>query len=493
MHAHSAGQVIGVVAATMAAALLVVQPGSVSAATFEVNSTDDAPDLSPGDGVCQSTQGNCTLRAALEESNATPAADIVSFASGIGTTIVLTRGTLPIDSDVVINGPGADQLTVRRDEPTGQVFFASGQADTSTINGLTISGGGGDGAGGGIFNRAHLTINDSVVTNNATTTTGGGIYNQGGTVIVNRSVISDNTAVIGGGGVYVDGGTVGIGESTVSGNRAKTGAGSYNDGGTLVISASTVVDNSASSQGAGVYSSTSVPPGNELPTEQSTISNSTISGNDASDAGGGVYVAEGTTSIENVTITDNSAPRGRGAGVAAIDNADATVTLWFTASIVAGNDTTDFDLINFDPSQCIFISQGYNVIGDGNAASSGCWQSGQGADRVGINNPRLGALADNGGPTQTHALLSRSPAIDLVTQGCPPPNRDQRGAPRPQGAACDAGSFELEAELGSAQVICHRDESGKPVATVRATPGHVRHVDAGRDTLGRCPTTRNQR
>jgi uncharacterized repeat protein (TIGR01451 family) len=56
----------------------------------------------------------------------------------------------------------------------------------------------------------------------------------------------------------------------------------------------------------------------------------------------------------------------------------------------------------------------------------------------------LDPLADNGGPTQTHALVTGSPAVDAAGPGCPPPNTDQRGVSRPQGAACDIGSFELE-------------------------------------------------
>lgn len=58
-------------------------------------------------------------------------------------------------------------------------------------------------------------------------------------------------------------------------------------------------------------------------------------------------------------------------------------------------------------------------------------------------NPLLGPLANNGGPTPTHALLAGSPAIDAAG-GCPPPATDQRGVARPQGSACDIGSFESQ-------------------------------------------------
>jgi hypothetical protein len=84
---------------------------------------------------------------------------------------------------------------------------------------------------------------------------------------------------------------------------------------------------------------------------------------------------------------------------------------------------------------------GYNLVEDGSCITDATSFSGD---------PLLGDLADNGGPTQTHALLTGSPAIDAgpPTDGdpiaCPPPDTDQRGVSRPQGSACDIGAFELE-------------------------------------------------
>ena len=67
-------------------------------------------------------------------------------------------------------------------------------------------------------------------------------------------------------------------------------------------------------------------------------------------------------------------------------------------------------------------------------------------------------LADNGGYTQTHALVPGSPAVDAVPTDCGPPETDQRGVPRPQGAACDIGALEV--------ALC-----GGQVATRVGTPG----------------------
>jgi hypothetical protein len=89
-----------------------------------------------------------------------------------------------------------------------------------------------------------------------------------------------------------------------------------------------------------------------------------------------------------------------------------------------------------------FLSGGHNLIGGGLTTAFN-----QGGDRFGVTNPRLGALANNGGTTKTHALLKRSPAIDKGTNtDCPP--TDQRGKARPKNgdgkgkAICDIGSFE---------------------------------------------------
>jgi len=97
-----------------------------------------------------------------------------------------------------------------------------------------------------------------------------------------------------------------------------------------------------------------------------------------------------------------------------------------------------------DPERCRFfhkLSDGDNLIGDGNATGN----FNQGGDQTGVADPGLGPLADNGGPTETHAPMAGSPAIDAVTGTCPPPADDQRGVARPQGAACDIGSVEVMA------------------------------------------------
>jgi hypothetical protein len=75
----------------------------------------------------------------------------------------------------------------------------------------------------------------------------------------------------------------------------------------------------------------------------------------------------------------------------------------------------------------------------------------------------LGPLADNGGPTDTHALLPGSPAIDAGSPGCPPPAADQRGVARPQGGTCEIGAFELEIEIIPVQIDIRPGGDSNPI------------------------------
>lgn len=86
------------------------------------------------------------------------------------------------------------------------------------------------------------------------------------------------------------------------------------------------------------------------------------------------------------------------------------------------------------------MSLGYNLIHE----AAGCTLTGDTSGLITGQDPLLAPLADNGGPTRTHALLPRSPAIDAGSPDCPPPAADQRGVQRPFGLACDIGAYEAE-------------------------------------------------
>jgi CSLREA domain-containing protein len=206
---------------------------------------------------------------------------------------------------------------------------------------------------------------------------------------------------------------------------------------------------------------------------QVSISGMTISGGNVplGTDGGGILNNGGTLTITSSTISDNSAPTGTGSGTASFGSALTRTEV--PSTIISANLGSDVDA--GQPNNT-FVSKGYNLIGTGNATGA----FNQTGDQTGVTDPKLGALSDNGGPTQTHALLSGSPAINAIpqgTNGCGTTfTEDQRGVSRPQGSACDIGSFELESptspDTEAPRVISTFPRNGGelgPAANIRAT------------------------
>jgi hypothetical protein len=220
---------------------------------------------------------------------------------------------------------------------------------------------------------------------------GGGIRNVGSLTVTN-STISGNTAQEGGGGGILNVGTLTVTSSTISNNTASFAGGILNVG-TVTVTNSTISDNTALT-GGGIWN---------LGDGTVMVTNSTISDNTASDTGGGISNS-GTLTAKN-SIVANSSSGGN-------------------CLAAAGT----------------FTALGVNLADDGLCP---------GFDEFSSAEINLGPLADNGGPTFTHALLPGSVAINAATDctlvdGETPVTTDQRGVTRPQGPACDAGAFELE-------------------------------------------------
>jgi Ca2+-binding RTX toxin-like protein len=160
------------------------------------------------------------------------------------------------------------------------------------------------------------------------------------------------------------------------------------------------------------------------------------------------------------------------------------VTTTIGSSIIAGNTGADVDLSNV-------TSEGYNLIGDGNATGS---FNQPGDQIIGKNSPGLGALANNGGPTRTHALLAGSPALGTIpqgTNGCGTTlTQDQRGVGRPQGNACDTGSFELENVAPKITVVAGSASQSACLATNRGRIT-LKISDANGDPLTLSATSSN--
>ena len=169
----------------------------------------------------------------------------------------------------------------------------------------------------------------------------------------------------------------------------------------------------------------------------STITNTTISANIANNRGGGIRVNAGTMNLKNVTIHRNNGGTAQG-GIATVSG-----TTNLTNTIVAGN-------VSVSQPDCAgpFVSGGNNLIGISNCTGFGSATNDQVGSSATPINPLLGALANNGGTTQTHALLASSTAIDRgKATDCP--TSDQRGTTRPRDGdnngslVCDIGAFEL--------------------------------------------------
>ena len=282
----------------------------------------------------------------------------------------------------------------------------------------------------------NLTIGISleVVGSGAATTIidGGGI---GTVVTVSRGFVSISRVTIrngkgkGAGGGINNAGKLIINNSTISGNVVEgfSVGGGISSGGILTINGSTLSGNSAGYRGGGIYNTN---------TGTLRIFNSTISGNSAGattlpGGGGGIDILSGgMVTISNSTISGNSATGGGGIdGVATLQN-----------SIVSDNTGGNCS----DP----MTSSGHNLSSDGT-----CNFTGPGD----LNNtdPKLGPLQNNGGETQTQALLSGSPAIDAGNpSGCTDGNgkllkTDQRGARRPDNedsGGCDMGAYESQTD-----------------------------------------------
>jgi CSLREA domain-containing protein len=410
----------------------------------------------PGDGTCDGTE--CTLREAI--AYADPGAEI-TFMAGLSGTITLGgNGTLGIQKNLTITGPGAGNLSVSG-SGTWMVFYISSGWGV-TISNLTVTGGSTSHDGGGIWSAGSLTLSDCAVTGNSTPAYGGGagIYQYQGELTISRCVISGNSSGGDGGGIATNRGTVVIEQSTISGNTAADyGGGISNYDGTVLVEESTISGNTAADYGGGIYSNTEMPAAGPAVT---TILNSTISGNSASE-GGGLYNYEGLTRIILTTITENEASSD-GGGVWSWNDAytqtDVKGSIIWGNTLDDGTTANDVAAANSLPDNR-FNSLGYNLIGEGGTGVDFTQEFNFTGDQTGVETANLGGLADNGGSTKTHALLSGSPAINTGT--CLDYENatvltDQRGVSRPQGSACDIGAFEEETSTVEVNTLEDHDD-----------------------------------
>ena len=384
-----------------------------NAATLTVTNSNDAGAGSLRDAVTTAAPG-----------------DTIVFGSVTG-VITLTSGEIVLNKNLTISGPGAATLAVSGNNAS-RIFNVDGTtAPTITISGLTLRNGSTASQGGAVTyptGDGTLNLQNMAFTQNAATGSGGALWMECNTCSISISdstFTSNSTAgtMYGGGAISAEAGAnLTIARSTFSSNTSATDGGAMHiDDVVLLIDSSTISGNTAV-DGGGIYL---------YADSASTIRNSTITGNTASSGnGGGIFFYNdggSNMTIQNSTIAGNS-----GSGIFLYFNTLNDVILQST--IVANNTGSDVAGNAFAPS----ITADHSLIRTPAAGTTIT-----GAANITGQNPLLGALANNGGPTQTMLLQAGSPAIDT---GSNPAGLafDQRGAgfPRTAGTGTDMGAVE---------------------------------------------------
>ena len=368
-------------------------------------------------------------------------------ASGAGGGILVNGGVVTLTNTIVTGNSAGDNSS------GGGLAVAGG---TVTLTNSTVSSNSAGSAGGVLAFSGTVTLNNSTVINNSANTSGGGVVVFGGTATLTNTTVSGNTANAGGGGLnvttgmltltdttisgnmaangpggglWVDAGTVAIRNTTISGNEAVVAGGVGISSGTMALTNSSISGNIARKTGGGLHMPVTVDEVADLVRDMITgtgpLSFAGAIFANLPAVGGGVFVAGGTVTLTNTTLSGNVA--GSSGGGLFVSSGTATLT----NTIVAGNT----------------VEAGVNCGGNAVTNGGGNLQF-PGAD-CGDNfisaDPRLAALASNGGSTQTHALSRGSAAVATgnaaVCTAAPVNNLDQRGFTRPTGS-CDSGAFD---------------------------------------------------
>ncbi len=363
--------------------------------------------IAAGGTVTFNCGGAATI--AMSYSMAVAATNPATVVDG-GGNITLDAATMPSPQNSMIfifgNSSAVPTITFKR------LTFVNGNATTGLV------------AGGAFNNAGNLTLDGDTFTNNRAAF-GGAVFQQhctnclAASLTVVNSTFSNNAASNSGGAINLQSDTVNVGNSTFAGNSAGSGGAIFLFGNSTfttsgTIATSTFSGNHATSSDGGAIAVSSLQGGS------ATITNNTFNANQAAGSGarGGAISIGSSTTLTNNTIAGNSASIGGG-----IYNAS---TLKMQDGLLTGN-------------------TGGNCSGGGFSGANNLQFGDSTCAGVALGNPLLGALANNGGPTQTMALGAGSAAIGAGNIGTCAAT-DQRGVART--GVCDAGAY--QASTGAA-------------------------------------------
>jgi CSLREA domain-containing protein len=434
-------------------------PPATFAATITVNTTTDAVDINPGNGVCATAAGNCSLRAAVMEANALPGSQSINlpqatYALTISGTDEDSAGTgdLDINDDLTIDGfsrlggspPVVDAQGLDRAFDIVRKVPKRSKNDKVAVPKVTITNvvirNGGSGRGGAIQNWGDLRLRDmTLALNNAGIGVGGAISNRDefSSVHLERVLLQQNHAGTGG-AIHTNEGPITGSEVRFLNNSATMwgGALATDEGeGSVELQRSSFEHNTAQVSGGAIFYHTGA---NPMRLVNVTFSHNTASGSaDVQNVGGGAIYASVSGSavlrLDSVTFSHNSAFAGAAIFKAPKPGSEGPVFL--NNTIIANSQ---------GPSCSGEISSTGHNLDDG--ATCGLTALTDLPNTAADLEP----LADNGGFTRTHALrrLPISSAVDTGdSRDCP--KTDQRGRPRPADGdgighkICDRGAYEL--------------------------------------------------
>jgi hypothetical protein len=377
------------------------------AADFLVDDFREGTDANPGDGLCATAQGVCTMRAAVQEANALPGKQTIALARGVYLLNIFPAGNRPTVEPSPENNGVTGDLDI-----TGDLEILGLSADQSTLhanNGDRVI---------EILNGAKVTIRDVMLTGGLPLpfdNSGGALRNSGGDVTLQRVTMTGNGAPNGGGAIHNRSGSLRVEASALVGNIAgavESQTVGRSDSGT--VDSGAVGQSGSGAAGGAIWNEGTL-----------TLANVTISGNQAEN-GGGLAVTGGTVVVTNGTIYANSAATDGGG-------------IWTNSdSVRIGNTILAGNSAGATGPDCTaqVRSDGHNLLSN----LTDCTVLGTTATNIIDANVGLSALAAADGETYGHPLLETSRAVDAGSCALA---ADQRGVERPQGAGCDIGALEL--------------------------------------------------